>query len=143
MKEAVFLLAKKRERHYNLRMRRIVLILEYDGKNYVDTAKDGIAGTPCKGYQQTVKEYTGCKVVTLGYNGGNSAYIASRVKNYDFSNIDYVVLDGGVNDYIVGGVAPGELTPIDKVYSIEKLLQTSNLMLENVAPPCLAAIKAG
>ena len=91
----------------------------YDGKNYVDTAKDGIAGTPCKGYQQTVKEYTGCKVVTLGYNGGNSAYIASRVKNYDFSNIDYVVLDGGVNDYIVGGVAPGELTPIDKVYSIE------------------------
>ena len=65
----------------------------YDGKNYVDTAKDGIAGTPCKGYQQTVKEYTGCKVVTLGYNGGNSAYIASRVKNYDFSNIDYVVLE--------------------------------------------------
>lgn len=35
MKEAVFLLAKKRERHYNLRMRRIVLIIEYDGTNYV------------------------------------------------------------------------------------------------------------
>ena len=35
MKEAVFLLAKKRERHYNLRMRRIVLIIEYDGTIYV------------------------------------------------------------------------------------------------------------
>lgn len=85
----------------------------YDGNAYVNTAKDAWVGKTCKGYQRTVADLLWCTVVNQGVSGDTSAEIAARIKNYDFSNVDAVFLEGGVNDFISSSsVTIGTIQPI-------------------------------
>lgn len=90
----------------------------YDGKAYVNTAKDEWVGKTCKGYQQTVVDLLGCTAINQGVSGETSAQISTRVKNYNFSNVDAVFLEGGVNDFILASsITIGEIKPIGSSFN--------------------------
>ena len=71
-----------------------------DGHNYPATAKSGIAGAPCIGFQQQLKRLNGMQVTSQGVSGDTSIDICTRIRAYDFTGFDSVLLDGGVNDFI-------------------------------------------
>ena len=71
-----------------------------DGRTYPNTAKTGIAGTTCIGYQEQFKLLNGMQVTSQGVSGDTSIDICTRIRAYNFSNFDCVLLDGGVNDFI-------------------------------------------
>lgn len=88
----------------------------YDGQTYGSGTKSEWTGKTCIGYQKTIEKMLGCNIVTYGYNGKNSEYICGKIKEKDFTGVYAVILDGGVNDYIVGNTAIGELVPIGSTF---------------------------
>lgn len=82
----------------------------YDGHNYTNNTKDELVGNECVGYQQTVKRLTGAKITSQGVSGETSAEICARIRAFDFTGYDAVLLEGGVNDWMqtesIGNIAP-------------------------------------
>lgn len=72
----------------------------YDGQEYGENTKPAWQGKVCKGYQQAIAKLTNARLINKGGNGETSTQICTRIRAYDFSNIDAVILDGGVNDFI-------------------------------------------
>ena len=90
----------------------------YDGNAYVSTAKDEWVGKICKGYQQIVADLLLCTVVNRGVSGNTSVDISTRIRNFDFSNVDAVFLEGGVNDFIKSSeITIGEIAPIGSTFN--------------------------
>lgn len=83
----------------------------YDGKAYLDTCYDEYIGKICVGYQQVFRN-NGMNVKSYGISGATSPEISSLIKSTDITGADYIVLCGGVNDFIVGGVELGSLANI-------------------------------
>lgn len=85
----------------------------YDGKEYGSGTKSEWAGKTCAGYQQAVKELTGCVPINKGLNGYTSAQICEQIKLYDFTGVYAVYLSGGVNDFIKSDeISLGTIQPI-------------------------------
>lgn len=85
----------------------------YDGKNYISSTKAEWRGKPCVGYQQEVIKLLGITALNEGINGATSAQICNAIRAYDFSGVDAVFLDGGVNDFIKSSqVTIGSIQPI-------------------------------
>lgn len=103
----------------------------YNGNKYTDTCKEEIKGKVCVGYQQEIIRRTKSNVVSFGYDGRNSEYICARIKEKDFSTVDIAILDGGVNDYIVGGTL-GEIKPIGSVYDTSTVYGAWQSAIEHI-----------
>lgn len=85
----------------------------YDGHSYGDRTKEELKGNICIGYQQTISKILNCNIISQGANGDTSVQICDRIKMYDFSNIDFVLFEGGVNDFVKSSsVTIGEISPI-------------------------------
>ena len=84
----------------------------YDGRKY---NTDGIlpewAGKVCNGYQSVMRDVLGAIVVNAGVSGNTSVQICERIKSYDYTGVDAVFIEGGVNDY-VKGVNVGNIEPV-------------------------------
>ena len=73
----------------------------YDGKTYISTTKSEWRGNTCIGYQETVKAVCGTtNIINEGVSGNTTVQIATRIKAYDFSNADCLIIAGGVNDFV-------------------------------------------
>ena len=70
----------------------------YDGQTYTNNCKDEWKGKTCKGYQYYIREYLNANTINEGVSGETSVQICNRIRAYDFSNTDVVLLCGGVND---------------------------------------------
>ncbi len=70
----------------------------YDGKTYTNNCKDEWKGKTCIGFQTYLRNYLNINTVNEGVSGENSIQICSRIRNYDFSSCDCILLCGGVND---------------------------------------------
>ncbi len=91
----------------------------YDRKEYASATQPAWAGRICVGYQQTIAALTGAKMINQGANGDTSVQICSRIRAYNFSACDAVLLEGGVNDYIKSSqVTIGKLEPIGAVFNV-------------------------
>ena len=89
----------------------------YDGQTYNNRTKSGISGTICVGYQEQMRILLGAILTNEGVSGGKSTQICDRIRQYDFSNFDAVLLEGGVNDYIKSNtVTIGEIAPIGSTF---------------------------
>lgn len=89
----------------------------YDGKAYNDKTKQEWTGRTCIGYQQAVVDLLGITAINQGVSGQTSQEICARIRAYDFSSVDAVFLEGGVNDFVVSGDANiGELLPIGSTF---------------------------
>lgn len=85
----------------------------YDGQNYISTTKSEWKGKKCRGYQQEVVDLLGITAINEGINGSVSTDICNSIRAYDFSNVDAVFLEGGVNDFIKSSqVTIGSIQPI-------------------------------
>lgn len=85
----------------------------YDGHSYGDRTKEELKGNICIGYQQTISKILNCNIISQGASGDTSVQICDRIKMYDFSNIDFVLFEGGVNDFVKSSsVTIGEISPI-------------------------------
>lgn len=89
----------------------------YDGQNYNNNTKDEWKGHACVGYQKTIEKLLGCQTINQGVSGENSISICTRIRAYDFSGADAVLLEGGVNDWIVSPNADiGTIAPIGSTF---------------------------
>lgn len=89
----------------------------YDGQKYGSTTKSEWQGNVCVGYQEQLRELLGCEVVSRGTSGATSAQICASVRAYDFSDVDAVFLEGGVNDYVKQSqVTIGSIQPIGSAF---------------------------
>ena len=85
----------------------------YDGREYSDSTKEEYRGDVCVGFQQTIARLTGATITSQGVSGNTSAQICERILQYDFTDFDAVLLEGGVNDFIKSSsVTIGEIQPI-------------------------------
>lgn len=92
----------------------------YDGKKYTANTKAEWTGRTCIGYQKTLAELTGATIQTHGYSGATSATICNNIREADFTGVDAVLLEGGVNDYIKASqVTIGTLQPIGSLFDTE------------------------
>ena len=89
----------------------------YDGNAYNSNTKPECVGKKCVGYQQTIERLTGYVVHSEGVSGETSAQICDRIRRSDFSRYDAVLLEGGVNDWIVGAEI-GRIAPIGSTFDI-------------------------
>jgi len=104
----------------------------YDGQPYGDTTKEEWRGRTCVGYQQTINRILGCNITTFGYNGQNSEYICARIREKSFVGVHAVILDGGVNDYIVGNTALGSLQPIGSTFDTNSVYGAWQSAIEHI-----------
>ena len=89
----------------------------YDGQKYNSNTKDEWKGKTCIGYQQTIEKLLGCQTINQGVSGDNSIAICARIRSYDFTGVDAVLLEGGVNDWIVSPNADiGTIAPIGSTF---------------------------
>lgn len=70
----------------------------YDEKTYTNTCKDEWKGNKCIGFQSYLRNYLNIITVNEGISAETSIQICNRIRNYDFSNCDCILLCGGVND---------------------------------------------
>lgn len=84
----------------------------YDGESYNDRTKSEWAGRTCTGYQEQLRKLLLANVESQGVSGNTSAQICERVRAFDFTGYDAVLLEGGVNDFVkessvtIGSIAP-------------------------------------
>ena len=89
----------------------------YDGQNYISSTKDEWKGKKCRGYQQEIINLLGISAINKGINGGTSIDICNSIRAYDFSNVDAVFLEGGVNDFIKSSqITIGSIQPIGDTF---------------------------
>ena len=89
----------------------------YDGKAYTDTTKPEWTGNTCYGYQQEIASLCGMTLINQGVNGETSTEICSRIRAYNFANVDAAFLEGGVNDFIrASSITIGELQQIGSTF---------------------------
>lgn len=74
----------------------------YNGNTYNNRTKSEWAGRTCVGYQQTLAYLTGATITSDGHSGATSPTICEYIRAANLAGIDAVLLEGGVNDYIVG-----------------------------------------
>ena len=103
----------------------------YNGQLYGDGTKTEFKGQTCVGYQQEIINRTKANITSFGYNGKNSIYICERIKEQSFVGVDMVILDGGVNDYIVGANL-GELKDIGSVYDANTVYGAWQSAIEHI-----------
>ena len=85
----------------------------YNGHTYGDKTKEELQGKTCIGYQQTITNMIGCNIISEGVSGNTSVQICDRIITYDFTNVDAVLFEGGVNDFVKqSSVTVGEIYPI-------------------------------
>lgn len=90
----------------------------YDGQNYVNSTKDEWKGKKCIGYQQEIVRLLGITAINQGINGATSIQICNAVRAYDFSDVDAVFLEGGVNDFNKSSqVTIGSIQPIGSAFN--------------------------
>jgi len=90
----------------------------YDGQDYISSTKDEWKGKTCRGYQQEIVELLGITAINKGINGGTSVDICNSIRSYDFSGVDAVFLEGGVNDFIKASqVTIGSIQPIGSAFN--------------------------
>lgn len=87
----------------------------YDGQPYTASTKPEIVGQICKGYQQTIIKMLDITALNEGINGGDSTEISAAICSYDFSDVDAVFIEGGINDPRVG-VQAGTVQPIGSTF---------------------------
>lgn len=104
----------------------------YDGNPYGERTKPELVGTTCTGYQQTVRELTGCTYANEGYSGYTSVDLCEKILTMDMSGYDMVVLAGGVNDYIVGGNSTGTLQPIGGAFNANTVYGAWQTAVEHI-----------
>lgn len=89
----------------------------YDGQEYGATTKSDWSGSTCVGYQKQLRDLLGCEVVSNGASGATSAQICANVRIYDFTGVDAVFLEGGVNDFVKQSqVTIGSIQPIGSTF---------------------------
>ena len=89
----------------------------YDGHSYGDKTKADLKGNVCVGYQQTIKKMIDCNIVSEGVSGNTSAQICERIVACDFTDVDAVLLEGGVNDFVKqSSVTVGEISAIGSAF---------------------------
>lgn len=89
----------------------------YDGHAYNDKTKAAWTGRTCVGYQQRIRDLLSATVLSEGVSGNTSKQICDRIRAYDFTNIDAVLLEGGVNDFVKSSeVTIGQLQPIGSTF---------------------------
>lgn len=89
----------------------------YDGKAYNDRTKAEWTGKTCVGYQQQLRDALGCTVISEGVSGNTSVQICERILAYDYTGVDAVFLEGGVNDFVkASSVTIGEIQPIGSTF---------------------------
>lgn len=90
----------------------------YDGQNYINSTKDEWKGKKCRGYQQEIIDLLGITAINEGINGGTSVDICNAIRLYNFSNVDAIFLEGGVNDFIKSSqVTIGSIQPIGSAFN--------------------------
>ena len=90
----------------------------YDGQNYIGSTKAEWTGKKCHGYQQEVIALLGIIAINNGINAATSVDICNSIRSYDFSNVDAVFLEGGVNDFIKASqVTIGSIQPIGGTFN--------------------------
>ncbi|MEN5085714.1 SGNH/GDSL hydrolase family protein [Sphingobacterium faecium] len=71
----------------------------------------------CKGYQSYISQYLKCTVTNFGGSGNNLTQISATIKSKNYSSVDYVCIEGGVNDW-AQGMAIGSLLPIGSAFNV-------------------------
>ena len=85
----------------------------YDKTFYSNKTKPDIAGNICIGYQEQMRNLMMVTIKNQGKSGDTSAKICARVRAFDFTSYDAVLLEGGVNDFVKSSsVTIGEIQPI-------------------------------
>lgn len=90
----------------------------YDGQTYGENTKSEWSGKTCVGYQETMKAMLDTDNITNeGVSGNNSVQICTRIRAYDFTGFDAVLLCGGVNDWVKSTKPPvGTLLPVGSAF---------------------------
>ena len=89
----------------------------YDGHEYNNKTKADIRGEICVGYQQQISGLLGATVISQGVSGNTSVQICDRIRSYDFTGVDAVLLEGGVNDFVKEDqVTIGSIVPIGSTF---------------------------
>lgn len=89
----------------------------FDGETYGSTTKQEWQGRTCVGYQQTMAKLLGATIIKQGFSGYTSAQICEKIRSYNFTGIDAVLLEGGVNDFVKASqVTIGEIAPIGSTF---------------------------
>lgn len=113
----------------------------YDGKNYLSTTKSEWAGKKCKGYQQRIAELLGIETINQGIDGATSIDICNAIRSYNFTDVDAVFLEGGVNDYVkASSVTIGEIQPIGSTFDTSTVYGAWQSAIEHILtnyPSCL------
>lgn len=90
----------------------------YDGQTYGEGTKSPWTGETCVGYQQTMAKLLGATIIKQGFSGYTSAQICEQIRAYDFTGVDAVLLEGGVNDFVKSSqVTIGEIAPIGSTFN--------------------------
>lgn len=85
----------------------------YDKIAYTEYAKPDLVGNICVGYQEQMRNLMMADVVSRGVSGDTSTDICTRIKAFDFTGYDAVLLEGGINDFVKSSqVTIGEIQPI-------------------------------
>ena len=87
----------------------------YDGQLYTYRTKTEWKGKTCRGYQQELVDLLGVEITNAGVSGEDSAQICARIREFDFTNYDIALLEGGVNDFIKSKTA-GQIAPIGATF---------------------------
>lgn len=90
----------------------------YDGVTYWSSVKSEWSGKTCVGLQQSLRDLLGATVTTVATAGWHSYQICDAIKAYDFTGVDAVVFDGGINDWNNPQTrdAMGEIAPIGSTF---------------------------
>jgi len=127
----------------------------YHSKSYNDKTKTEWKDKVCVGFQYYMENILHCNIDSQGVSGDTSVQICERIKAYDFSNTDAILIEGGVNDFIKSSsVTIGQIQPISSnfdtntVYgayqsAIEYLLQNYPTLLIYMDIPAIAWSSAG
>ena len=106
----------------------------YDGHAYTDKTKPAIQGETCVGYQQQLRDILGAVVVSQGVSGETSAEICARIRAYDFTGYDAVLLEGGVNDFVKSStVTIGSIAPIGSTFDTSTVYGAWQSAIEYIA----------
>lgn len=94
----------------------------YDGKQYTSNTKPALVGTTCVGYQHHVQKLLKTQnIYNSGVSGNTSIQICNRIRQFDFTNYNAVILAGGVNDWLNGVATIGSLQPIGSAFNTNSL----------------------
>ena len=90
----------------------------YDKHAYTENTKSDLIGSTCVGYQEQMRNLMMADITNQGASGDTSADICARIRAFDFTGYDAVLLEGGVNDFVKSSQGTiGEIAPIGSTFN--------------------------